>query len=623
MQAQEMFQEAIPNWTAAPFWQPEAGQKGRAARRSTERAGLAPEGIEAAAAATAPLPFIAITPCRIMDTRNAGQTGAFGPPTLAADTSRDVPVPTHPVCTGIPATAGAYSLNITVTNTGNSPFGFLKVWPVGATEPNVSTLNWASGGVTIANAAIVPAGTAGAITVKVGNASADVIIDINGYYAGTLVTSLIAGTGVSVSSATGNVTVGIANGGVGLTQISSTGSTAGQALVSTGAAVAWGSPANATNFTGALAGEVTGTQGATVVSNAVSTNTANRIVRRDGSGNFSAGTITLAGDLDLTGGKLGQSGQTLLLTPGTSNTFLGTSAGNTSLTGSINTVMGDFALHNVAAGNNNLAIGGGSMSQTTDGSNNTALGTDTLNANIVGNNNTAVGNLALVLATGNNNTVLGNNAGLNTSSGSNNIFLGNNGGSNVTTGGNDILIGHVGVAAESNTTRIGTTQTKAFIAGVRGVTTGAADGLAVLIDSTGQLGTVSSSAAVKRDIADIDGEDSALLKLRPVSFLYRNDTVGIRQYGLIAEEVAKVMPELVQFSPEGQAQTVRYHFLAPLLLSEVQKQSQTIHELEHTIDSQRQQFEQTVNAQVEQLKALQARLEALEQKSDKEGARKD
>jgi hypothetical protein len=77
------------------------------------------------------------------------------------------------------------------------------------------------------------------------------------------------------------------------------------------------------------------------------------------------------------------------------------------------------------------------------------------------------------------------------------------------------------------------------------------------------------------------------------------------------------MPELVQFSPDGEAQTVRYHFLAPLLLSEVQKQSQTIHELEHTIDSQRQQFEQTVSAQVEQLKALQARLEALEQKTAK------
>ena len=154
-----------------------------------------------------------------------------------------------------------------------------------------------------------------------------------------------------------------------------------------------------------------------------------------------------------------------------------------------------------------------------------------------------------------------------------------------------------------------------MLAGVRGITTGAADGLAVLIDSTGQLGTVSSSITTKRKIADIDGERSALMKLRPVSFLYRTDPVGIPQYGLIAEEVAKVMPELVQFSPEGDAQTVRYHFLPPLILSEVQKQSQTIQELERTIETQRQQLEQTVESQHEQIRTLEARLQALEEQS--------
>src|SRR5207253_1790571 len=119
-------------------------------------------------------------PCRIMDTRGLGQTGPFGTPTLAANATRNVPIPTHPLCTGIPASAGAYSLNITVTNTGASPFGFIKIWPSGAPEPNVSTLNWSSAGQTIANAAVVQAGTSGAITIRAGNASADVIIDING-----------------------------------------------------------------------------------------------------------------------------------------------------------------------------------------------------------------------------------------------------------------------------------------------------------------------------------------------------------------------------------------------------------------------------------------------------------
>jgi len=593
-----MAQEAIPNWTAAPFWQPSSAHKGKMAR---VEGAVGVEGIEAAAAVSAPLPFVAITPCRLMDTRNAGQTGPFGPPSLGVDATRNIPVPTHPVCTGIPATAGAYSLNFTVTNTGSNPFGFLKVWPQGTTEPNVSTLNWNTGGATVANAAIVPAGTGGGITVKSGNASSDVIIDINGYYAGTLVTSLLAGTGVSVSSPTGDVTVGIANGGVGLAQHSAAGSAAGQALVSTGSAVAWGSPTNATNFTGPLTGEVSGSQASTVVGNAVSANTPNAIVRRNGSGSFSAGSLTLSGNINLNNGTIFQSGQTLLQTPGTSNTFLGTSSGNSTLTGSFNTAVGDFSFANVTSGNVNVAIGAGTLAQNTSGNQNTGLGTDSLNANSVGNANTAVGNEALTLATGSNNTAVGNSSGEALTTGNDNVFLGNLSGSNVTTGGNDILIGHAGVSTESNTTRIGTTQTKAFVAGIRGVTTGAADGLPVLVDSNGQLGTVSSSITTKRDISDIDGEDSALMKLRPVSFLYRNDTVGIRQYGLIAEEVAKVMPELVQFSPDGQAQTVRYHFLPPLILSEVQKQGQTISKLEETIDAQRRL-----------IGALESRLSALE-----------
>jgi hypothetical protein len=81
---------------------------------------------------------------------------------------------------------------------------------------------------------------------------------------------------------------------------------------------------------------------------------------------------------------------------------------------------------------------------------------------------------------------------------------------------------------------------------------------------------------VKREIADIGEESSALLKLRPVSFFYRNDTVGYRQYGLIAEEVAEVMPDLVQYSEAGDPEMVRWHFLPPLLLNELQKQQKTI-----------------------------------------------
>src|SRR5580765_7316323 len=112
--------EEIPNWPAPPFWEP----PGR-----TAAAGASGERLRGTLGVPNALPFIPLTPCRVVDTRGLGQTGNFGPPALAADTSRAIQIPTHPVCTGIPANAGAYSLNITVTNTGAHPFGFIKVWP--------------------------------------------------------------------------------------------------------------------------------------------------------------------------------------------------------------------------------------------------------------------------------------------------------------------------------------------------------------------------------------------------------------------------------------------------------------------------------------------------------------
>jgi len=161
----------------------------------------------AAAAVPAPMPFVAVAPCRLVDTRGNGQTGAFGPPSLGINGQRDIPIQSHPVCTGIPANAGAYSLNMTVTNTGSQPFGFLKAWPAGGAEPNVSTLNYPAPGATLANAAVVSAGTAGAISIRSGNAGADVVIDINGYYAPqATVTSLNALSGDVVLAAGSNVT---------------------------------------------------------------------------------------------------------------------------------------------------------------------------------------------------------------------------------------------------------------------------------------------------------------------------------------------------------------------------------------------------------------------------------
>jgi hypothetical protein len=130
-------------------------------------------------------------------------------------------------------------------------------------------------------------------------------------------------------------------------------------------------------------------------------------------------------------------------------------------------------------------------------------------------------------------------------------------------------------------------QTRAFLAGVRGVTTGSADALSVVIDSSGQLGTISSSRRFKEDIHDIGAASSGTQRLRPVTFRYRAPSVDgskALQYGLIAEEVAEVNRGLVVYEPDGQALTVKYNLLPALLLNEVQRQQRTIDELTRRLE---------------------------------------
>lgn len=156
---------------------------------------------------------------------------------------------------------------------------------------------------------------------------------------------------------------------------------------------------------------------------------------------------------------------------------------------------------------------------------------------------------------------------------------------NLVFGGSNVYVGNNGGApTENQTTRIGQTQTRAFVAGVRGVTTGVPNAIPVVVDSNGQLGTISSSGRYKFDVRDMD-DTSPLLRLRPVTFRY--NTYGPDsplQYGLIAEEVAKVAPELVVFNGAGEPETVMYQFLTPMLLNEVQKQQRTIDDLQSRLD---------------------------------------
>jgi hypothetical protein len=144
-----------------------------------------------------------------------------------------------------------------------------------------------------------------------------------------------------------------------------------------------------------------------------------------------------------------------------------------------------------------------------------------------------------------------------------------------TTGSNNIHIGNKGTASDNALIRIGTagTQTATYVAGVSGVNV--TGGAQVVVSSTGQLGVVSSSIRYKQDVHPMGDVSDRLLALRPVTFRYKKaDENGQKpeQYGLIAEEVAKVMPELVIYNQKGQPETVAYQTLTPLLVNELQRE---------------------------------------------------
>ena len=294
---------------------------------------------------------------------------------------------------------------------------------------------------------------------------------------------------------------------------------------------------------------------------------------------------------------------------GNNNTFLGLNAGNFTMTGSFNTGIGQNALSSNITGDDNTAIGLAALVGNTVGGNNTALGTVALLNNSSGDENTATGAFALQQnTTGSGNTATGFFA-LFLNTGSNNIAIGNQAGSNLTTGSNNICIGNPGVAGELNTIRIGEvgTQTATFIAGISGA---GVTGVPVLVSSAGRLGVASSSRFVKENIRDVDAESDGLMSLRPVAFHYKRelDPRGVAQYGLIAEEVAEIYPELVVYDADGRPETIRYQLLDPLLLNEVQKQHRALEAQQAKL---RQQSE-TIDHQEAEIEALKLRLSSVE-----------
>jgi hypothetical protein len=301
-------------------------------------------------------------------------------------------------------------------------------------------------------------------------------------------------------------------------------------------------------------------------------------------------------------------------TTGVVNTAVGSNALGANTTASNNTAVGGNTLLNNTA-SNNVAVGSVVLNANTTGAGNTAVGTFAMGDNTTGANNTALGFEALTNnSTGNGNTAIGNGALLGLAllggTGSGNIALGSGAGFSLNSGDNNIYIGS-GIStpsSESGTIRVGVspTHTRAFVHGIRGVTTGVADAVAVLIDSQGQLGTVSSTRRVKEDIGDMGEVSQRLLNLRPVVFRYKQaaaDGSKPLQYGLIAEEVAEVMPELVVYDAEGQPQTVQYHVLPALLLNELQRQHVRAQRQEAELVELRELL-RTQTAELAELKAM-------------------
>jgi hypothetical protein len=297
-------------------------------------------------------------------------------------------------------------------------------------------------------------------------------------------------------------------------------------------------------------------------------------------------------------------------TTGNFNTATGAGALKNNSTSSNNTATGINALLNDTGGQN-TGHGANALQNNTSGTNNTAAGFNSLFNNKTGSNDSAYGASALSSnTTGSYNSAVGLRALFSNTTGQINTALGYGAGFNVTTGSNNIEIAAAGNTADNAVIRIGLqgTQTQTFIAGIAG---SAVTGSDVVVNGSGKLGVVVSSARYKRDINDMGASTDGLMKLRPVTFVYKGDPQGVKQYGLVAEEVDKVYPELVVHDDAGKVESVRYSMLTSMLLNELQKETrkneQQAKQIDHlTAQVARQQaaFEQRL-AVVERIMAAQ------------------
>jgi endosialidase-like protein len=612
-------------WPAPLFWQPTEAEN----RAASEQPYMAADQINATTPPNS-LVFVGMTPCRVADTRTgSGFTGAFGPPSLVGGGSRTFPIQSSMTC-AIPSIAQAYSFNITLV-----PLGFvdyITVWPTGQVRPNASTLNGYVNTV-IANAAIVPAGTMGSVDVFASQA-ADIIIDINGYYAPQTGITLDKGTAAAPSlSFSGDPGTGIysgVNGTLGIT----TGGTSRLVVTAIGDVQMSG---NAT-----AAGTLSG--------NAVNTQTQYNILgNRTLAGNnfnlsagWNAGTPSAGSENAYFGNYAGTSN-----TGGSNNAFFGSGAGYTNQTGlynsffgagagfystgNSNSFFGNDAGQNVSTGATNSIFGVGAGSNLTTGSSNTFIGYSTgpFSQQPDIQNATAIGARARV--TQSNSLVLGSINGLNGATANTSVGIGTTAPTttlDVTNAASQMRFGDTAVDSGGYLTSTETSQ--AIISGGtkwNGSAWVAKSSTASIVDQTGgtfgfysnsgmaigatftptqrfgvsptgivtitglagsgvtplcrnasnQISTCPSSIRYKTNLNSFSSGMDLVRRMRPVSFNWKEG--GMRDVGLVAEEVAEVEPLLVTHNDDGEIEGVKYDRITVVLVNAIKEQQQEIETL--------------------------------------------
>ncbi len=605
----------LSNWGAPPYWTPALTPQAERGVGGGMLARVQGMTAQAEALPSSPLPFVAIAPCRIVDTRVATSDG-FHQPNFADGEARTFNLSASTDCPGLPATAGAYSVNIQFRPM--TQLAFLTAYPTGTTMPLVSTIvgnptAWTT------NAAVVPAGTGGAIDIYCQYAGR-VVIDVNGYYASaSLVSSLNTLTGDLTLAPGANVT--ITPSGNTLTIAASAGSlpagSAGQTLRYGGSG--WVASSALTND----GTDVSLTGDLNLAFNRLITLNGTKFLHafspsgclgRNAFFGRNAGSTTMGcpdGSYQASDNAVVGDGAMVVGTTAYQNTAIGSMALRLNETGNLNVAAGYTALYACTAGEFNVAVGAKALDFTDSASDDTAVGYQALTADTTGWENTAVGSNALsATTTGLQNTAVGAKAGarggtvpayaggtvsvVTNQTGSYNTFFGR-GTSSTTQVDNCTALGIDAYCDGDNQVRLGNT----FVSSIGGKVAFSA----------------LSDLRAKTDVRDLELGLDFVLALRPVAYTLRTGN-GKTDMGFVAQDIEALLGDGYNVLGIGgdaeRTLSLRHTDLIAPLVKAVQEQQTSIEAKDARIAAlENQQTAQ--QAQIEALKAaLTARLAAIE-----------